>query len=211
MDEDERLTITNPYNASLSLMGSTSGEGLPDWLTFDNATGAFLGTPTPSDLGRLNNLRITVSDGTLSSAFSFDLTVLLDTDGDGYPDDCDADCAESGYTADDDDDGDNVPDVDDRFPLISLTVNEGTSEEETLIDVNGNGTPDAVSSTCDEACINLAGMKLESPPTAVDVFAATLKSTTESPQSATVVLEGADLDVDALTYRVVTGPITLLV
>jgi VCBS repeat-containing protein len=43
-------------------------------------------------------------------------------------------------------------------------------------------------------------------PTAVDVFAATQRSTSASPQSARVVLEGADIDVDALTYRIVSGP-----
>ena len=43
-------------------------------------------------------------------------------------------------------------------------------------------------------------------PTAVDVYAATLKSTSGEPQFATVVLEGSDVEFDALTYTVVSGP-----
>ena len=43
-------------------------------------------------------------------------------------------------------------------------------------------------------------------PTAVDVYAATLVSTASTPQSATVVLEGADPEADALTYTVVSAP-----
>ena len=102
---------------------------------------------------------------------------------------------------DTDDDGDGVDDENDRYPLVSLTVNAGTANEETLPDANGNGAPDAVGANCDEACIITAGMALDQAPTAVDVYAATLAST-----SATVVLEGADADVDALTYSVVSGP-----
>lgn len=40
----------------------------------------------------------------------------------------------------------------------------------------------------------------------MDVYAATLKSTLSEPQSATVVLEGSDVEFDALTYTVVSGP-----
>ena len=50
--------------------------------------------------------------------------------------------------------------------------------------------------------VNASGLA----PTAVDVFAATLVSTASAPQSATVVLEGADFENDALTYTVVSGP-----
>jgi VCBS repeat-containing protein len=43
-------------------------------------------------------------------------------------------------------------------------------------------------------------------PTAVDVYAATQKSTSVAPQSALVFLEGVDIDFDALTYSIVSGP-----
>ena len=45
-----------------------------------------------------------------------------------------------------------------------------------------------------------------SAPVAVDVYAATQKSTAEIVQSATVVLEGSDFEFDSLTYTVVSGP-----
>jgi hypothetical protein len=131
---------------------------------------------------------------------------LTDTDGDGRPNDCDTACQASGMSADTDDDNDGVVDDNDRYPLVSLTVNAGTANEETLSDANGNGVPDAVGANCDEACIILAGMALDQAPTAVDVYAATLVSTAVSPQSATVVLEGADPEADALTYTVVSEP-----
>jgi hypothetical protein len=44
------------------------------------------------------------------------------------------------------------------------------------------------------------------PPTATDVYAATLINTLAIPQSANVVLEGADAENDALTYTVVSAP-----
>jgi VCBS repeat-containing protein len=47
---------------------------------------------------------------------------------------------------------------------------------------------------------------LAAVPTAVDVYAATQKNTSASPQSALVILEGADIDADALNYRVMSLP-----
>ena len=68
---------------------------------------------------------------------------LLDTDNDGSPDECDADCLLLGMTADTDDDNDGVLDVvDTQFPLISL---EGRT------DTDGDGVPD----NCGPACITL--------------------------------------------------------
>jgi len=105
-----------------------------------------------------------------------------------------------------DTDGDGLDDENDRYPLVSLTVNAGTANEETLPDANSNGAPDTVGANCDEACIIAAGMALDQAPTAVDVFAATLVSTASASQSATVALEGADAESDELTYTVVDGP-----
>ncbi|MEJ2422949.1 MAG: putative Ig domain-containing protein [Candidatus Thiodiazotropha sp.] len=45
------------------------------------------------------------------------LAGLLDSDGDGIPDDCDSGCALLGMLADTDDDGDGVLDTSDAFPL----------------------------------------------------------------------------------------------
>ncbi|MDB3979574.1 leucine-rich repeat protein, partial [Pseudomonadales bacterium] len=47
------------------------------------------------------------------------LGVLLDTDSDGFPNECDEDCLATGMTADSDDDNDGVEDTSDAFPLDS--------------------------------------------------------------------------------------------
>ncbi len=52
-----------------------------------------------------------------------------DTDGDGYPDDCDAECLETGMLADADDDGDGVADSSDDFPL----------DKDETVDTDGDG------------------------------------------------------------------------
>ena len=205
----ERLTVSDPDPAdnNLTFSATAGGGALPGWLAVDPETGALSGTPAAADVGVVTSVVLTVSDGTLSTDLpAFDLTVLLDTDGDGAPDDCDANCVASGFAADPDDDNDGVDDENDRYPLVSLTVNAGTPEEEILPDANGNGVPDAVVTNCDEACIIAAGMALDQAPTAVDVYAATLVSTASAPQSATVVLEGADPEADTLTYTVVSAP-----
>ena len=55
---------------------------------------------------------------TKSDAYPFiSIGALLDTDGDGAPDSCDADCQATGMAADDDDDGDGIVDSEDAFPL----------------------------------------------------------------------------------------------
>ena len=136
----------------------------------------------------------------------------MDSDGDGVGDNADAlplDAAESidtdgdgiGNNADTDDDGDGVLDTADAFPLITLTVGN-----ETLADANGNGIPDSVTANCDKACIEAAGMTLDQTPRAVDVYAATLISTSDSVQTATVVFEGSDDDFDALSYTIISAP-----
>ncbi|MGC6500646.1 MAG: Ig-like domain-containing protein [Henriciella sp.] len=114
----------------------------------------------------------------------------LDTDADGLAD-----------IGDPAADNDGVADTNDAYPLISLVV-----DGEALPDANGNGVPDAGIPSCDEACITSLGMALDQAPIAVDVYAATLKSTLSEPQSANVVLEGSDFEFDALTYTVVSGP-----
>jgi MYXO-CTERM domain-containing protein len=55
-------------------------------------------------------------------------------------------------------------------------------------------------------CCSLSSLSLAASPTAVDVYASTLVSTSFSPQSVQVVLEGADFDSTTLTYEIVTGP-----
>ena len=150
--------------------------------------------------------------GDNADAFPADSAESMDSDGDGVGDNADAlplDAAESidtdgdgiGNNADTDDDGDGVLDTADAFPLITLTVGN-----ETLADANGNGIPDSVTANCDKACIEAAGMTLDQTPRAVDVYAATLISTSDSVQTATVVFEGSDDDFDALSYTIISAP-----
>lgn len=78
----------------------------------------------------LASVVLTVSDGGLSTALpGFNLTVLLDTDGDQLPDTCDANCVASGLTPDTDDDNDGVLDTLDALPL----------DETETVDTDGDG------------------------------------------------------------------------
>ena len=67
------------------------------------------------------------------------LGALIDTDGDGAPDDCDEACRGTGMTADEDDDGDGIEDDSDTYPLIAIGA---------LADTDGDGAPD----DCDDVC-----------------------------------------------------------
>ena len=67
------------------------------------------------------------NDGVLNGDDAFpdvSMGLLVDTDRDGRPDECDAACEQRGMTADDDDDGDGIADSDDLYPLISLRRTE---------------------------------------------------------------------------------------
>lgn len=104
---------------------------LPTWASFNTSTGAITGTPAANDAGTATDIVITVSDGTLTANLQpFDITVLLDTDGDGDPDSCNAGCQGAGYNEDTDDDNDGVPDTLDALPL----------DETETVDTDGDGT-----------------------------------------------------------------------
>jgi hypothetical protein len=48
----------------------------PGWASFNTSTGRLTGTPTASDVGSYGNIRISVSDGSISTALAaFSLTV----------------------------------------------------------------------------------------------------------------------------------------
>ncbi len=66
-------TATDADNDTLTF----SVENLPAWLQFDPATGQLSGTPSAADIGAYNNVRISVSDGTDTTALApFDITVV---------------------------------------------------------------------------------------------------------------------------------------
>ena len=83
------------------------------------------------------------ADGVADESDAFPLISLdglTDTDSDGMPNDCDANCLATGMTADTDDDGDGVYDSSDAFPLISLGG---------LTDTDADGIPNE----CDANCV----------------------------------------------------------
>ena len=83
------------------------------------------------------------ADGVADESDAFPLISLdgmTDTDSDGMPNDCDANCLATGMTADTDDDGDGVDDSSDTFPLISLGG---------LTDTDADGIPNE----CDANCV----------------------------------------------------------
>lgn len=70
---------------------------------------------------------------------------LLDSDGDGAPDECGSICRGLGMAADDDDDNDGVADVDDAFPLdpdVSLDTDLDGIANSVDTDDDGDGIPD---------------------------------------------------------------------
>ena len=79
------------------------------------------------------------SDGVGDNADAFPLIslgLLTDTDGDGYPNDCNQDCLDAGMTGDLDDDNDGVSDLDDAFPL---NAEDGSVLEIGVFDIDGDG------------------------------------------------------------------------
>jgi hypothetical protein len=57
-------------------------QGRPAWATFDSATGLLRGTPTQADVGTFSNIRISVSDGTATTALAaFNVQVVATASG----------------------------------------------------------------------------------------------------------------------------------
>ena len=95
---------------------------------------------------------------------------LVDTDGDGAPDECDQDCQNDGMSADDDDDGDGVVDGQDSFPVdpneTSDTDDDGIGDNADAFPSDPNETADAdedgVGDNADECADTLAGELVDS-------------------------------------------------
>jgi hypothetical protein len=71
-------SATDPNNDVLTF----SATNLPSWLGLDSSTGTIAGTPGSGDVGQINNIVITVSDGSLSALLpAFSLSVQQTADG----------------------------------------------------------------------------------------------------------------------------------
>ena len=71
----EESTFSDPNGDDLTFSASQSNESLlPSWLSFDGPTRTFTGMPGSTDLGTVE-IRVTASDGTLSTSDLFNLTV----------------------------------------------------------------------------------------------------------------------------------------
>lgn len=69
-------TASDPDGDSLTF----SVDNRPSWAAFDASTGALSGTPAVDDVGNYMSIRISVSDGALSSSLSpFDVSVQVET------------------------------------------------------------------------------------------------------------------------------------
>ena len=77
---------------------------------------SFLSTPDYETKSSYS-AEVAVSDGAFSVIQNIVVTILLDTDSDGFPDDCDVSCQSWGMSADSDDDNDGVVDASDDYPL----------------------------------------------------------------------------------------------
>ena len=114
----------------------------PAWASFDTATGTLSGTPANTDAGTHTNISIRVTDagGLTAVRGPFSILVILDSDGDGVPDDVEI---TDGTNPNDptsfkDTDGDGVPDV--------VETSQGTNPNDpaSFKDTDGDGVPDYV-------------------------------------------------------------------
>jgi len=93
------------------------------------------------------NISVIVTDsgfGNLTASTQAAISIItswtfVDTDNDGLPNTCGADCLADGYTEDLDDDNDLVLDVNDAYPLVSVTG---------LTDTDNDGAPNVCDATC---------------------------------------------------------------
>jgi hypothetical protein len=88
-------------------------------------------------------------DGVLDSKDAYALISLggrIDTDGDGYPNDCDATCEATGMLADSDDDNDGVEDTSDAFPLDATETADSDADG---VGDNSDAFPDDAAESVD--------------------------------------------------------------
>ena len=105
-------------------------------LTFDpSATqGIYTVSVVVTDSGIGNLTASTQTEISIITSWSF-----VDTDNDGLPNTCGADCLADGYIEDLDDDNDLVLDANDAYPLVSVTG---------LTDTDNDGAPNICDATC---------------------------------------------------------------
>ena len=159
VQRDEEVNI--PVKASEG--AEVSVENLPDFLKYDDAKKAIVGTvPADAELKTWEDIKVTAKNGEATDTDSFNLTVTErmiadpDTDGDGIPDSQDPDIDGDGvnnsdekaagtdpYNPDTDGDGTNDGDEDtdgDGKP----NKDESNPDEDKTTDKDGDGIPDII-------------------------------------------------------------------
>ncbi|QPS60315.1 YPDG domain-containing protein [Corynebacterium minutissimum] len=153
--------VNIPVKASKG--AEVSVENLPDFLQYDDAKKAIVGTvPADAELKTWEDIKVTAKNGVATDTDSFNLTVTErmiadpDTDGDGIPDSQDPDIDGDGvnnsdekaagtdpYNPDTDGDGTNDGDEDtdgDGKP----NKDESNPDEDKITDKDGDGIPDII-------------------------------------------------------------------
>ncbi|MGV0433047.1 YPDG domain-containing protein, partial [Corynebacterium sp. 20_84] len=153
--------INIPVKASEG--AEVSAENLPDFLKYDDAKKAIVGTvPADAELKTWEDIKVTAKNGDATDAVTFKLTVTErmieapDTDGDGIPDSEDPDIDGDGVNNSDekaagtdpynpDTDGDGTDDGDeDADGDGKLNKDESNTDEDATSDKDGDGIPDII-------------------------------------------------------------------
>ena len=139
LSPDAFVDVDSPLTYTATLVG---GKALPDWLSFDDATLGFTGTP-PADFNGTFDIEVTASDGEFSAADSFrleitpvnDAPIAADDDGFSLDQDQSITIAAADLLANDADiDGD---------PLSIVSVGNATNGTVSLVGNDVVYTPDA--------------------------------------------------------------------
>ena len=161
--EDSAFAFTVPAGAfadvdagdSLALTATLpNGDALPSWLTFDDDTGAFSGTPLNADVGSLV-VRVTATDGALASAFD-DFTIVVANTNDAPTANPDTGSAGENQTK--------------SFNVLGNDTDPDAGDSKTLVSIgavsvsSGNAAIDAINPVVAGGAFSIAGGQIQFNP-----------------------------------------------